>query len=176
MGQIANSTIPNTDLPSGAMLHIMSLGKPPVDNLRSSPTLAFVLVFQDDGNLVLYNVDDTNFNWGSGGGSQYCLSATQQYKVPVFSSGTDGSGAQSLIMQPDGNLVIYKTGPFPPFNPKDAVWSSGTFGHDNQNAFLRVQDDGNLVIYRQDNGAPIWQSGTSVYQVAQLGSTGQVLG
>jgi hypothetical protein len=75
-------------------------------------------------------------------------------------------------MQADGNLVIYSGAAV----PDNAVWSSGSFGHDNQNAFLRVQDDGNLVIYREDNGSPIWQSGTSVFQIAKLGSNGQVIG
>jgi hypothetical protein len=57
-----------------------------------------------------------------------------------------------LIMQADGNLVLYRL-----YN-RYALWSSGTAGCD----VLRVvmQGDGNLVIY-QPNGRAIWASGTA---------------
>lgn len=55
-----------------------------------------------------------------------------------------------LVMQTDGNLVLY--------SPTRAVWSSGTNGKGGARAFM--QSDGNLVIYRSD-WTPIWSSNTS---------------
>jgi hypothetical protein len=54
------------------------------------------------------------------------------------------SNTYRLIMQGDGNLVVYRTADnFP-------IWSSKTFHED---AYLRMQDDGNLVIYRPNDTA-----------------------
>ncbi len=84
--------------------------------------------------------------------------------VPLFQGGSDNgflksgfayfnnyewvNGDYKLIMQSDGNLVIYKNG--------SAKWHSGT--HGNPNAVLRMQSDGNLVIYV--NQSPKWSSNT----------------
>ncbi|MEP7192143.1 MAG: CHAP domain-containing protein, partial [Actinomycetota bacterium] len=57
------------------------------------------------------------------------------------------SGANTLVMQGDGNLVIYRSGGV-------AVWSSGTAGK--AGAYVRIQDDGNLVIYQ--GSAAVWAS------------------
>jgi hypothetical protein len=55
-------------------------------SLFSSPDF---VVFQEDGNLVVYH-----FNvFGS--------------EVPAWASGTNGKGATTLALQHDGNLVIY---------------------------------------------------------------------
>lgn len=61
-----------------------------------------------------------------------------------------------LIMQGDGNLVLYQAG--------SALWSSGTAG--DSGATATMQADGNLVIY--DGGVAKWNSGTN-------GSPGAVL-
>lgn len=143
------------------------------------------LVFQDDGNLVIYNKDGS----------------------PIWHSGTYGNPKSKLIMQSDGNLVIYnKNG--------DAIWSSKTygwngavasfdsdsgllsinhprgtyptkyFGADTSKRFIELtldkdyldivtpdtgmcsdmyklvmQSDGNLVIY-SPTGIPVWNTGT----------------
>ena len=55
----------------------------------------YYLTLQEDSNLVLYDAQDE----------------------PIWSSGTAGTGAESLIMQSDGNLVLYSN--------KGAVWASG---------------------------------------------------
>lgn len=52
-----------------------------------------------------------------------------------------------LLMQGDGNLVMYRQG------GRTVDWSSGTYG--NNGAWLVMQNDGNLVIYRQ-GGVAIW--------------------
>jgi hypothetical protein len=83
-------------------------------------------VHQSDGNVVLY-----------------------QQGVARWSSRTAGRSTGALVMQGDGNLVLY--GPF-----LNAVWSSRTPGL--SSAFLAVQDDGNVVLY--SNGQPRWSTGT----------------
>ena len=67
------------------------------------------------------------------------------------------SGHTHLVVQEDGNLVLYN-----PSNPNNQhekpVWASNTNGRDN-NARLIMQDDGNLVLYCK-NRQPLWASGT----------------
>ena len=65
---------------------------------------------------------------------QFLVSPHQQYR---------------LLMQPDGNLVVYGNGA--------ALWSSGTWGHPGSSASL--QPDGNLVVYSAA-GVALWNSGT----------------
>src|SRR5262249_15755065 len=62
------------------------------------------------------------------------------------------NGDTTLVMQSDGNLVVYQG--------SSAVWASNTAGHDsgtNQCA-AQFQTDGNFVVY---NGSkPLWASNT----------------
>ncbi len=58
----------------------------------------------------------------------------------------------SLVMQPNGNLVLFSAG-----NDK-ALWSSNTYGQ--PGAYAVMQNDGNLVVYKANNIAT-WSSGTS---------------
>ena len=100
----------------------------PGDSVRSYNG-RFELVYQGDGNLVLYE----------NGAAQWA-------------SGTHGRSAGFVIMQHDGNFVIYDANDVP-------IWTSqGTFGHDG--AWLIVQDDGNVVIYSSD-GVPLWATNTA---------------
>jgi hypothetical protein len=66
------------------------------------------------------------------------------------------SGRIVLIMQGDGNLVLYNV----TTNPWRVLFASGTNGHNN--ACARMQADGNLVVYPP--GCPttnaLWNSGT----------------
>ncbi|MCA9567987.1 MAG: peptidoglycan DD-metalloendopeptidase family protein [Myxococcales bacterium] len=87
----------------------------------------FVLVMQQDGNLVLY-MDE----------------------VPLWHSGTHGHPGSRAVMQGDGNLVVYGASGAP-------LWHAGTHGH--PGARLDVQDDGNLVITGAQGGV-LWHSGT----------------
>jgi hypothetical protein len=61
----------------------------------------------------------------------------------LWYTGTQGNGV-SAVMQADGNLVVYRAGV--------ALWSSGTNGFDG--GFFTLQDDGNTVIYQL--GHPVW--------------------
>ena len=92
----------------------------------------YILIFQADGNLVLYR--DLY-----GGGTRI-----------LWSSNTSGKMGKVCIMQDDGNLVMYDR-----FG--NAVWSTETWN--NPSSHLVIQDDGNLVIYRPDN-SPVWSTNT----------------
>lgn len=60
-------------------------------------------------------------------------------------------GVYSLIMQGDGNLVLYAPGDATP------LWASNTYG--NVGAYAVMQNDGNLVVYSSGNVA-LWSSKT----------------
>jgi hypothetical protein len=99
-------------------------------------------------------------------------------------SRTSGNGKYALVMQADGNLVMYRTsdmkvrwhtvtagssgnwavmqtdGNFVLYNSSNQPkWHSNTAG--NPNSYLVVQDDGNLVIYTSANRS-IWNIGADV--------------
>lgn len=60
-------------------------------------------------------------------------------------------GDHYLLLQPDGNLVLYTSSNSP-------LWASGTQGESSSQAVM--QNDGNFVIY-DSSGAALWASGTS---------------
>lgn len=68
----------------------------------------------------------------------------------LWSSGTAGQSSAVAIMQQDGNFVIYDSAGVP-------IWSSGTAN--NPGAYLAVQNDGNMVIYDSAN-RPLWSTNT----------------
>ena len=68
------------------------------------------------------------------------------------------NGVYSLIMQEDGNLVLYLKG------ATKALWASGTAGRVVWKCTM--QSDGNLVIYQDYN--PIWKSHTQGHPGAKL--------
>jgi hypothetical protein len=84
---------------------------------------------QGDGNVVLYNT---------------------RSGVAVWASNTHGRSTDLLIMQGDGNLVLYAPG-------ARALWASRT--DRNNGAWLAVQDDGNVVVYTASNRA-LWATNT----------------
>ena len=61
------------------------------------------------------------------------------------------NGWLRLIMQADGNLVLYRTQTMQP------LWASDTWGQDV--ATTVMQTDGNLVAY-SPQGVPAWATGT----------------
>lgn len=68
----------------------------------------------------------------------------------MWNNGVFGKSAAHLIMQSDGNLVLYST-------TGQALWSTGTSG--NPGAWFVIQDDGNLVVY-STGGKALWASST----------------
>lgn len=99
------------------------------DDYIMSPNGQSLLHVQPNGNLSLFR----NFN------------------TVAWSSHSSGTPLQ-LVMQSDGNLVLYSTSGGP-------LWYTGTGG--NPGAKLVVQDDGNMVIYSAGGGV-LWSSGSSV--------------
>lgn len=95
-----------------------------------SPDGQFMLIYQTDGNLVIYRASGGN-----------------PFANVTWASSTNGTSAGVCVMQRDGNLVVYDADLMP-------QWASGTNG--NQDIALRLQTDGNLVLHRGDQ--VIWQT------------------
>lgn len=65
------------------------------------------------------------------------------------------AGARTwLVMQADGNLVLYTTGV--PVGPRHTCWASNTV---HNGSYASYQSDGNFVVYNSAN-RPTWASGT----------------
>ncbi|MGW1157642.1 hypothetical protein ACWD48_05245 [Streptomyces sp. NPDC002519] len=113
---------------------------------------AYFLV-QDDGNMVIY---------GAGGGPSTggALWSDGTYarstKIGSGQKLPGGWWAQTqytrLVMQPDGNVVIYRK------HDGKALWSTGTYGH--SGAYASMQTDGNLVVY-SSTGSALWSTHTN---------------
>ncbi|RQR55055.1 peptidase S53 [Burkholderia sp. Bp9140] len=121
----------------------------------SSASYGQSLTVQDDGNMVIYRLSVPVFATAtSAAGMANSSSGPAVWKGGVtLTSGqslTSGNGANVLVMQGDGNLVLLRQGV-----PK---WSSRTYNH--SGAYATMQTDGNLVVY-SSAGAPLWYSGTS---------------
>jgi hypothetical protein len=69
--------------------------------------------------------------------------------VALWSPDAHGNPAQVAKMQTDGNFVLYD-------GQVQPLWASDTAGH--PGSLLKVQDDGNVVIY--EGLTPIWATGT----------------
>jgi predicted nucleic acid-binding Zn-ribbon protein len=108
--------------------------------LKSQNTF-YKVVMQNDGNLVIHNVDDG----------------------AVWSSETAGQGTApyKLVMQDDGNLVIYDV-------DGAATWNSGTAGQGTGPYRLVMQNDRNLVIFDSTDTA-LWSSGTTTREFSIRG-------
>ncbi len=86
----------------------------------TSPSGSCTLVYQDDGNLVLYRYDQDRAVWASK---------------------TRGTSVGELVLQADGNLVLYN-------RDGRAVWATNTNGR--PAARLSVRDDGTVVLEAVD--------------------------
>ena len=106
-----------------------------------------------DGNLVLYNKNGKAL-WASGTNSvgdrlevqkDGNLVVYQDKRVKWASNTHSNPKGCELVVQDDCNLVLYKSNrnskvygvdnALGNFQPKDAIWSSGTFGHCNDPLF-----------------------------------------
>jgi len=125
-------------------------------NGRGAPP--YLLVMQDDRNLVLYSNDRRTALWASN-----TVSTTPYAPPPPPSelfvgqelhtdqSLVSRSSHHSLVMQGDGNLVLY--------SDRVPVWASQTQGKGMAPYTLRLQQDGNVVVYDRNN-TPTWATGT----------------
>lgn len=130
-------------------------GKPLWFSSTNDATFGHRLSVQDDGNMVIYRVSVPVFATStSAAGMPNSSSGPAVWNGGMtLSSGqslTSGNGANVLVMQGDGNLVLLRQGV--------PQWSSRTYNH--PGAYATMQGDGNLVVYNSA-GAPLWYSGTS---------------
>ena len=120
----------------------------------------FQFIFQLDGNVVLYDLWDRHRAlWASN---------------TVNRRGFVDTHADNLVMQGDGNLVLYGHYIYPASdiwanpryrNRQFAFWASGSssYGQPHADPSLLVQDDGNVVIYMLPlitRDYPIWATNT----------------
>lgn len=79
-------------------------------------------------------------------------------KLPRGAARRSCDGRFELVMQDDGNLVLYQIGVGP-------LWGTATDGTNAEHAIM--QSDGNLVVYAPQ-GVPLWGSGTQGYPCSRL--------
>jgi hypothetical protein len=121
-----------------------------------SPLGGFRLTMQDDGNLVLYVIDDMKLPPDVLHVTSGARDVLKLYAKPVWSTGTHvpkegNSRGSCCVMEEDGNFVVYDQDRHP-------VFETGTGGH--PGSFLRLQSDGNLVLLTDDM-KPTWASKTA---------------
>ncbi|MET3818895.1 subtilase family serine protease [Burkholderia ambifaria] len=130
-------------------------GKPLWFSSTNGTTFGQRLSVQDDGNMVIYRVSVPVFATSTAAaGLPNSSSGPAVWNGGMTLSGgqslTSGNGANVLVMQGDGNLVLMRQGV--------PQWSSSTYNH--PGAYATMQGDGNLVVY-SSGGAPLWYAGTS---------------
>ncbi|RSM34834.1 hypothetical protein DMA12_46630 [Amycolatopsis balhimycina DSM 5908] len=76
---------------------------------------------------------------------------TTDQRLNIDDEIVSGNGRVRLIMQGDGNLVLYRT------DDGNPLWASGTAG--TPASYAIMQGDGNLVVY-DSAGTPFWSSAT----------------
>jgi hypothetical protein len=87
------------------------------------------MLFQADGNLVLYSSGKAVWASGTDGKPVSFMALQEDGNLviydhslkPLWASGTDGQGRSRLFMQDDGNLVLYNS-------INQPTWNSGTSG------------------------------------------------
>jgi uncharacterized protein YaiE (UPF0345 family) len=177
----------------GTIHSMVSVGYPNVPHKGQyliSDNLQYALAMQPDGNLVLY-ASSNEVLWQSGTVDHGSVTGARSFAFQsngnlvllnsvgdtLWATGTIGQSAgEQLVVQDDGNVVVYQNG--------HAVWqthtahgnSTGSIQHlqpmysQDGHFALSVQADGNVVIYGatcygQPSGADplsdaVWQTGT----------------
>ncbi|PWJ55083.1 D-mannose binding lectin [Quadrisphaera granulorum] len=108
-----------------------------------------VLRVQDDGNVVVYRTNGSAA-WYSGWDRTGLASGQALYRGQQV---TSANGTYRLLLQDDGNAVIY--GAKDLYSPQGRpLYFSGSYGADR----LVLQGDGNLVAYAGSRA--VWNSGT----------------
>jgi hypothetical protein len=79
------------------------------------------------------------------------------------------SGTVTLIMQGDGNLVLYQDGGVG--DPSHALWATHTTGSN----YAIMQSDGNFVVYPVGGGGALWASGTFGDNVLDVQTDGNLV-
>jgi hypothetical protein len=181
--------IPNATMQSGNGNATVCIANPQVmqgqtlSATTTSGVSSFTAVSQLTTNPCYDNYYRINTNPNAISGSALATNAS------LFAGGNNTiispNGTTELVMQTDGNLVVYHNGVATWATPASStigsgsnnqlimqsdgnlviysgpnltnpVWASGTSG---SNLYLAVQDDGNVVIYNQ-SGQAMWSTGT----------------
>ena len=119
-------------------------------NSGSTGNPGAVLGFAEDGRLTLSANGKTV--WKSGRNHVWTLNSGEE--LLVGDKLTSPNGKVQLLMQADGNLVLYYTDTD---DSADALWATGTAGKSSQKVIM--QADGNLVVY-DSAGTYFWSSDT----------------
>ena len=109
-----------------------------IEEYLLSPNGKYKFINQQDGNLVVYNLEKNKAIWSS---DSLKKKYQNEYDSPAY-----------FMVQPDGNLVLYDL-------YGQVRWSSGSYGKGTFPFSLNMQDDGNLVLY-DALSKPIWSSNT----------------
>jgi len=114
------------------------------------------LNLQTDGNMVVYSSTNSAL-WLTGSSTiqipdhlDYINTTVETGRMYPGQSVDTADRRFHLILQPDGNLVLY--------SPTKAIWATGTDGK--SIAFLAMQPDGNMVLYDRSS-KPVWYSSTN---------------
>lgn len=94
-----SSGVPYTSTPADILSATTGNTNFEMSKFYYSPDRNYFIVFQNDGNLVIYR---------------------DKGRVPVWNSETNGRGGNRCVLQKDGNLVIYSN--------DGAIWKTGTMG------------------------------------------------
>lgn len=122
MAQVWSQTA-NLHVPMAGKDRILGGQSLPLNAGLASPNGRYGIVLQSDGNVVISRRD------------------SQPWR-PVWSSGTENTGANSLVLGNDGILRLYGS-------DGRVIWQSqgpGGLG----SYYFQIQDDGNAVVYRQE--------------------------
>jgi hypothetical protein len=152
-GSVGGNSSNRLIMQSDGNLVLYSAANVPLWNTETQGNPGAYLYIQTDGNLVLYSAANVPL-WAT-----YTIHVPDHlsYINTILNTGLLYPGQQintadrkyKLILQPDGNLVLY--------SPTRALWATGTDGK--PTAFLAMQPDGNLVLYDKDL-RPLWNSRT----------------
>jgi len=136
------------------------------------------LVFQNDGNVVLFESDEVIWSTNTAGqaatsfylGTDGLLALYDKDDNVLWSAGASGFKPKEVILQDDRNLVIYA-------EDGSAPWATGTLREQwidvdeklPANDYIEstlgtvylIVEDGNLVLYQSDDEKVLWQSNTS---------------
>jgi hypothetical protein len=108
-----------------------------------------LLLMQDDGNLVIYRANGTPL-WASASDPGVKVPRTTLFTGQRLSPGqslVSSNGWYRLVMQTDGNLVVY--------GPRGAQWASG---HAVPNSSLVNVRNGNVVVVNGPYSRASWQT------------------
>lgn len=115
------------------------------------------LVIRDENGLLLWQTHTC-------ADPAYCLSQVLTANQELGIGQSVSNSAVRLVMQSDGNLVLYRNDTGAP------IWWSGTSGMPATHAIM--QADGNFVLYNSDNSVAYFNTGTSGHPGATLNLQG----